>query len=120
MKRIYISCLLFISLFFNCSYVSEDDVVEEIIIEGDLTYDNTIKTIIDNNCITCHNNPPVNDAPMSLLTYSDVSDAVENRGLIERISSDDLGFVMPFGGPKLPQNLIDLIIQWEAEGLIEN
>ena len=26
---------------------------------------------------------------------------------------------MPFGGPRLPQNTIDIIIQWEADGLLE-
>jgi hypothetical protein len=57
---------------------------------------------------------------MSLITYNDVKNAVENRGLISRVSSTDVAFGMPFGGPRLPQNLIDLIIQWESEGLQEN
>ena len=43
-----------------------------------------------------------------------------NRDLIDRISTTDLGFLMPFGGPRLPQNLIDTIIQWQADGLLEN
>jgi hypothetical protein len=56
---------------------------------------------------------------MPLLTYEDVKNAVENRGLINRISSEDTGFLMPFGGPRLPQNLIDIVIQWETDGLLE-
>jgi hypothetical protein len=67
----------------------------------------------------CHNNPPINGAPMSLLLYENVKDAVENRNLIGRIMGTGLGPLMPFGGPKLPQNLIDIIIKWEADGLLE-
>ncbi|BAO75741.1 hypothetical protein WPG_1511 [Winogradskyella sp. PG-2] len=74
---------------------------------------------MDTNCISCHNSPPINGAPMSLTTFSDVKNSVENRNLIERISANDAS-VMPAGGPRLPQNLIDLVIQWETEGLEEN
>ncbi|WP_299106044.1 hypothetical protein [uncultured Winogradskyella sp.] len=111
--------LLLVISFYNCSYVNEDDLTENLS-EDLVNYEDNIKTIIDNNCIACHNNPPVNGAPMSLTTYSNVKDAIENRSLINRISSTDLGFSMPFGGPRLPQNLIDLLLLWEAEGLIEN
>ena len=120
MKRTYLIYILIISAFYSCSYVSEDDLIEDIIIEDVVNYEDNIKTIIDNNCVGCHSNPPVNGAPMSLTTYNDVKDAVENRDLIARIASTDVGFGMPFGGPRLPQNLIDLIILWEQEGLIEN
>ena len=112
--------LLLIITFYNCSYVNEDDLTEEIIIEDYVSYAGNIKDIIDTNCIMCHSNPPVDGAPMPLTTYDNVKDAIENRGLINRISSTDLGFGMPFGGPRLPQNLIDLIVLWEEEGLLEN
>jgi hypothetical protein len=120
MKIKYLIPAVIISLFFSCSYNSEDDLTEEIIIDDFLTYDENIKSIIDNNCISCHSSPPINGAPMSLTTYDDVKNSVENGNLINRISTTDNGFVMPFGGPRLPQNLIDLVIQWETEGLLEN
>jgi hypothetical protein len=120
MKSTYLIYVLILSAFFSCSYNSEDDLTEAIIIEDLVNYEDNIKSIIDNNCIGCHSNPPVNGAPISLTTYTDVKNAVENRDLISRISSDDLGFGMPFGGPRLPQNLIDLVILWEQEGFIEN
>ncbi|MBC2843708.1 hypothetical protein [Winogradskyella flava] len=119
MKSKYPILILFVTLFFSCSYNSEDDLSEEIIIDDFVTYDANIKSIIDNNCINCHNNPPVNGAPMPLITFDNVKQAVENRNLIGRISATD-GSVMPAGGPRLPQNLIDLVIQWEQEGLLEN
>ncbi|NRB84361.1 MAG: hypothetical protein HRU49_11395 [Winogradskyella sp.] len=111
--------ILIIALFSGCSYNSEDDLTEQVIIDNFVTYETNIKPIIDNNCIVCHNNPPVNGAPMSLTTFSNVVEAVENRNLIGRISATD-GSVMPAGGPRLPQSLIDLVIQWVEEGLMEN
>ncbi|RKE94998.1 hypothetical protein [Ichthyenterobacterium magnum] len=119
MKNSIATLLISSLILFNCTNASENDLIETIPLPTVVTYTSNIKTIIDNNCIECHNNPPINDAPMPLLTYENVKDAIENRGLINRISSDDLAFSMPFGGPKLPQNLIDLVIQWEADGLIE-
>lgn len=118
MKHKVILLILAIT-FSNCSNVSESDLIDATPINDPITYTSQVKAIIDNNCIECHNNPPINDAPMSLLNYEDVVDAIQNRDLIDRISSQDLGFVMPFGGPRLPQNLIDIIIQWEEEGFIE-
>ncbi len=119
MKKITILSVFLITVLFSCSYNSEDDLTEDIIIDV-VNFDDNIKPIIDNNCIGCHSNPPINGAPMSLTTYNDVKNAIENRGLIARIASTDAGFGMPFGGPRLPQNLIDLVVQWQTEGLTEN
>ena len=106
--------------FFNCTSVSEEDLIEETVLPDDsVTYVDHVKTIIDNNCINCHVDPPVNGAPMALTTYNHVSEAVINRDLIGRISTENLGLLMPFGGPRLPQNLIDTVILWEADGLLE-
>ena len=113
--------LIFSTIFFvfSCSNHSEDDLTIPLT-SNTTKYIQNIKPIIDNNCIICHTNPPENGAPMPLLTYDNVKEAIQNRGLIDRISSTDLGFLMPFGGPRLPQNLIDTIIQWQADGLLEN
>lgn len=111
--------ILILSMVLNCTNVSEDDLIDAEPLPDLVTYQENVKAIIDNNCISCHNNPPVNGAPMSLLLYENVKDAVENKDLIGRITGDSPGSLMPLGGPKLPQNLIDIIIQWEADGLIE-
>jgi hypothetical protein len=120
MKKLTLLSVLLITIFFSCSYNSEEDLTEEIIIEDLVDYDNDIKTIIDSNCISCHSNPPINGAPIALTTFNEVKSAVENNNLIGRISTDDLGSVMPSGGPRLPQNIINLVIQWEQEGFLEN
>jgi len=117
--KAFIFTIVVVGLLFSCTNASEEDLIDTTPIEEIVTYSNAVKSIIDNNCIFCHSNPPENDAPMPLLTYDQVKDAVENRDLIERISSEDLGFVMPFGGPRLPQSLIDTVIQWQTDGLLE-
>ena len=121
MKTINIYPIYFILIvLFGCANASEDDLIDQTELPESVTFVNDVQSIINNNCISCHANPPVNGAPMSLVSYDDVKDAVQNRELINRISSQDLSFLMPFGGPRLPQNLIDIIIQWEANGLLEN
>lgn len=121
MKRIVYTLCFVLPLFFGCTSVSEEDLIEDIQQPEEVTYVANIKAIIDNNCINCHSDPPVNGAPTSLVDYNDVKDGVENGNLIGRISllPADPG-AMPFGGPRLPQNLIDLIIEWEAGGLLED
>lgn len=104
---------------FSCSSVSEEDLIDATPLPTIVTYEGNVKSIIDTNCIICHSDPPVNGAPISLVTFENVKNAIENNGLISRISSNDLSFLMPFGGPRLPQNLIDLVVQWEADGLLE-
>jgi hypothetical protein len=108
-----------LSITFNCTNVSEDDLIDTEPLPEIVTYQADVKVIIDNNCISCHSMPPVNDAPMPLVSYTHVKNAVENRDLIGRITGTSSGPLMPFGGPKLPQNLIDIIIKWEADGLLE-
>ena len=120
MKKIIYSITI-VLLTTSCAYESPDDFIEEVVVEEgeNITYVSHVKTIIDNNCLGCHSSPPQNGAPMSLTSYNDVRSAVLNRDLIELISTQDLSEVMPLGGPRLPQHLIDLVIRWQQEGFIE-
>ncbi|WP_299334414.1 hypothetical protein [uncultured Psychroserpens sp.] len=121
MKTINKLCILIAVVFiYSCTNNSVDDLIDATPIPTIVTYNDNVKSIIDNNCISCHSDPPVNGAPISLVTFEQVRNAVENNGLISRISSNDQGFLMPFGGPRLPQNLIDIITQWETDGLPED
>ncbi|RMZ51369.1 hypothetical protein EB822_03480 [Flavobacteriaceae bacterium PRS1] len=110
-----------VSIIFSCTNVSEDDLIDVIEPPLVVTYNADIKIIIDNNCLNCHISPPINGANIPLLIFENVKNGVENNNLINRISKQagESG-AMPFGGPRLPQNLIDLLIQWEADGLLEN
>ena len=118
-KNIYPIYAILIVLF-GCTNASENDLINQTELPEFVTCVNDVQPIINNNCISCHTNPPENGAQMPLLTYDNVNDEVQNRGLINRISSQDLSFLMPLGGPRLPQNLIDTVIQWEADGLLED
>jgi len=119
MKTKYTLHIIIVALVFNCTNVSEEDLIDSTPIPTTVTYIANVKSIIDTNCTGCHSDPPINGAPIPLVTFEDVKNAVEDNDLIDRISSNDLGFVMPFGGPRLPQSTIDLIIQWETDGLLE-
>ena len=84
---------------------------------NDITYLSNIKSIIDNNCTSCHATAPINGAPMPLTTFNEVKDAVLNRGLIDRISRPQGESGLMPTGARLPQTTIDIILQWQQEGL---
>ena len=109
-------------LIIGCEYASEDDLINsEIEQQVLINYNDNIKPLIDNNCVFCHNSPPVNGASTSLITYENVVDGIANNNLINRISAQTAeSGAMPLGGPRLPQNLIDLVKQWQEDGLLEN
>lgn len=121
MKKTLIIILILPLFLSNCTSASESDLIDEQPAPVLVTYDDNVKAIIDNNCIFCHKSPPENGAPMPLLTFEQVRVAVQNRGLLDRISrqAGEAG-AMPAGGPRLPQSTIDLIIQWNDDGLLEN
>jgi hypothetical protein len=115
-KYIIFSTILFC---ISCSNNSEDDLIEPIVLNT-TKYTQNVKPIIDNNCISCHGATPSNGAPMSLVTYAQVKDAVQNRGLLDRISkSQGAPGMMPSQGARLPQPIIDLIVDWNTDGLLE-
>ena len=95
----------------SCTNDSESDLTVPVAVV--VKYNTDVRPIIQANCIECHTDPPQNGAPMPLLTYENVRDAVKTRGLIDRISSTDPSFSMPFGRDRLPQSKIDLIIAWK-------
>lgn len=111
---------IFCSVFFyGCTSDSLSDLTEVDNIT-EVKYNQTIKSIIDNNCINCHGATPTSGAPNSLHTYELVKDAVLNLDLIDRISRAEgtPGF-MPLGGSRLSQSDINKVIQWNADGLME-
>lgn len=91
---------------------------EEISVNTPITvpvrYNTEVKTIVDNNCISCHGAGSFKP----LATYSDVKDNIE--GILDRIQrpNGDLQ-KMPKGG-SLSQTQINTFIKWKADGLTEN
>lgn len=113
-KIVPLACMLF--LFLGCTNDSESDLVDDNV-PGTTTYTNSIKSIMDTNCISCHGNTPSGGAPMSLTTYQNVKDAVISRGLIDRVSrAQGASGMMPLGGTRLSQSSIDQIVDWKNNG----
>ena len=76
-------------------------------------YQNNVRPIIENNCLNYHGNPTNFGAPNSLTTYENVRASVLNN-LIDRISrTEETSGAMPLGGPRLSQNNINIIIEWQ-------
>ena len=104
---------------YGCTNDSTSDLIDGSAV-GEVTYTNTVKSIVENNCLFCHTSPPQNSAPMSLITYADVKNAVLNRGLLNRISrAQGAPGMMPNGGQRLPQATIDKITAWAENGFAE-
>ena len=113
--------LLAILFLASCENDSTDDlIIYNVTPETIVTYNQNVAAIINSNCISCHGATPSNGAPMSLTTYEQVKEAVQNRGLLDRISRDQgAPGMMPNGGTRLPQNNINVINQWNIQGLQE-
>lgn len=113
--------ILFVMLFLlaSCTNDSESDVIDNVT-PASITYTNSIKSIMDTNCISCHGTSPTNGASISLKTYQNVKDAELNFGLILRISkAQGSAGMMPNGGTRLPQSKIDEVINWKNNGFKE-
>lgn len=109
-KLLILPILLLLFIATSCSSGSDDDII--IIPPADVTYAGTVKAIIDGACLNCHTSPPVNGAPMSLLTLANVQEAVQNRGLVGRVESGS----MPPSGADLTAAQVQAIKDWETGG----
>ena len=97
-----------------------EDPMEEEPVEEFVTYQD-VKFVFDNTCTACHSNPPTNGAPVPFSNYIEVRNGIINNGILDRVSrSEGDGDLMPLGGPRLPQSTIDLLNQWNDDGLLEN
>lgn len=120
--RLCVYGLSMLIAFTACTSNTFDDLDPNVVEDPseDVTFED-VRFVFDNICTQCHSNPPQNGAPMPLVNYENVRDAVLTRGLLDRISrSEGEDGLMPLGGPRLPQETIDLIFQWNIDGLLEN
>jgi uncharacterized membrane protein len=120
----FFALLLTTSFLMACSNDNPDSLMENIptppTSETKITYQQNVKSIIDNNCISCHAATPRNGTSLSLVTYAQVKNAIQNRGLLSRISlNNGNSSLTPQGGPRLPQATIDIVARWEQDGLLE-
>ncbi len=105
-------------LLFSCSSSSNDDLNPQVMIPvpiEKITYDNHIKTIIDDNCLQCHGNPTLRGAPNSFVSYNQVRSSINN--ILNRLNSSS--------NPMPPSGQINITLrasvqQWKDDGLLEN
>jgi hypothetical protein len=125
LKLFILGCCL--AVLTSCAYDSEDDLIaiqenteeeQEDSPEAGITYDNTIKAIVDSSCISCHSSPSRNGAPFALVNFSQVSGRA--NGVLNAISrqSGSPGAMPPAG--RLPQNTINQFDEWIENGTPEN
>ncbi len=106
-KKVSIVLMLFTFIMFSCS---SDDSNPDPDLDPDVTYAKSIKSIIDGSCLDCHGSSVANGAPMSLTTFDEVKEAVQNRGLIGRVENGS----MPPAGTDLTAAQVALIKAWET------
>lgn len=117
--KLFLSIILLATIFFSCDSHTYQELEEDPVVVERVTYNANIKSIMDNNCISCHAaDRVVSWAPLT--TYAEVKDAVLNKGLLQRIQLENGDpSLMPRSG-RLPQGQIDLIVKWSNEELLEN
>jgi uncharacterized membrane protein len=112
MKTIKIIIVLMIACFI--AYSCESSTYEEIAGEvANPTYTSNVKSIIDNNCLSCHS--AVGGEYPTMETYVQVKDAAENGNMVCRIDDQSCGTVMPQSG-RMAQVKINIIKEWVANG----
>lgn len=118
MKKYLIPSLTLIALY-SCESHTYDELLDKGEMQGPITYNGHIKAIIDNNCIMCHSAGGASSF-RPLTNYTQVREAVLTTNLLDRIQrqNGEEG-QMPQTG-RMPQDKINLILQWNAEGLPEN
>ena len=102
------------ALVFNCSSSSNDDLDPDPT-PTTVTYNNTVKSIINNNCGSCHGDPTANGAPISYNTFTSVKNDVND--ILTRINSNSNP--MPPTG-LMSSSLRAQIQKWKDDGLLEN
>lgn len=81
-----------------------------------VTYENRARLILDNACVECHNSVNAT-AGIRLDNFSFARDVAESGRMIARMTSQSNP--MPPSG-NLPDSIIEDIMQWIDDGLLEN
>ncbi len=102
----------------SCTNTKEADLVS-VPCTDEFTYTDCVKTIIDNNCIICHNSNLNALGPFPLETYEQVKEKTQNGNILARIQlPDGANGIMPQTG-KMSQANIDVIVTWANKGFLE-
>jgi len=117
MKKI-IAITIGIFALYSCETHTYEDLQNEPVVEGDITYTTHIQPLVAANCVNCHSTEgSASFRPLG--SYAELKDAVLTTNLLERIHSQNgEPILMPPTG-RMPQVNIDLITEWNAAGMPE-
>ncbi|MFL9845020.1 cytochrome c [Flavobacterium rhizosphaerae] len=111
--------LIILATLYSCDSHTYDDISEPIETGEIITYVADVKPIIDGNCISCHSaGGTASFRPLT--TYAEVTGAIQNAGLLQRIqlANGEPG-LMPQTG-RMPQTTINVVLEWVNGGMPKN
>lgn len=116
-KFLTVALLFAVLLFIGCNKDDEGVMCDT----TDITYTNTVATILNNSCAVsgCHVNGNEANAWFSLEGYTNAKGAADFGRMIGAISHDEGFSAMPKGFDKLDQCTIDKITAWVEAGAPE-
>lgn len=93
--------------------VSNQNETEIPVIDWEVTYENDVKQIIFNNCLTCHSGPSPS-ARLDLSNFDELKIAVKHKNLLKRINDKN--------DPMPPTEMLSLkdrmiVFKWKKDGL---
>ncbi|MFD0862373.1 hypothetical protein ACFQ1M_09130 [Sungkyunkwania multivorans] len=107
----------FLTVFLSCTNDSEDDLIDPTPQGPDpITFKTNIEPVLQSVCQNCHQDPPINGAPMSLVTYTQARFWVEDGSLLNRVNNENAP--MPPSG-LLPTTTREVFQKWKDDGFIE-
>lgn len=86
---------------------------------SNVTYGASVAPIIDRQCLNCHS-AAVSFGNVTLETYADIKQYVDNGKLLSSIKHDGSSSPMPKGGDKLSDCNINIIQTWVEAGAPNN
>lgn len=112
--------LLLSAMLTRCTYDSREDVDLPVACDTTaVTFQFTIRPILNNNCIVCHSgSSPANG--LDYEQYSDVFNVASDGRLVGAINHRAGFEPMPRFAPKLPACDIQKIERWVSEGSLNN
>ncbi len=110
MKALKLIFIIAIGFVFSCESNTYEEISGEI---ENPTYTLNVKSIIDNNCLSCHSSSGGEFPTME--TYLQVKNVAQNGNMICRIDDQSCGSVMPQSG-RMPQTKINTIKKWTNNG----
>jgi uncharacterized membrane protein len=117
-KLLFYSALLSL-IFSSCYYDNEDDLYPFDPTQScdtlNITYTNTVKAVLDNSCVSCHQTSNPSGGVM-LDTYNNVKVVADNGRLWGSINHEAGYSPMPQGGNKLSDCDLQKIKAWINEG----